>query len=286
MEDIQPTCTWDLFGGAVKVVAYGAEHNWNYASASETADGVHLPEVWHRTEELMGSLRNEYTPNLRVLAPRPAFNAQVCRPRDLTTAWIPNLFYRGVDADAVVLERSGQAYALASADCAMVLIRNPATGEVAACHAGRDSLLDKQYVLNPKGHPRSFESIVDAACMSLSSNEQDWYDFQAHVGMAIGPDHFAHPWNHPTYGDSNRRLIEHLSNCWGESVVKGGVDLGKIDLVELIRLQLIMLGFSESNISFDGVDTFADEGEDGQPIWHSNRRDKTTRNLVVALRLL
>ena len=57
--------------------------------------------------------------------------------------------------------------------------------------------------------------------------------------------------------------------------------LGTIDLKALIMAQLDSAGVPIDQIAQDSYDTAVDRDDNGQFLFHSNRRDPTKRNLVV-----
>ncbi len=108
---MQPVYRRELFNGRVSVAVYGATRNWNYAGENAEAVEAGNPGITPALRFLMG-----YNGVVRGLVPKPAFNALVVGPEALASERLPG-FFRGADADGVMLETHGDAYLLASADC-------------------------------------------------------------------------------------------------------------------------------------------------------------------------
>lgn len=286
-----PVYTRDLFGGALTIVVYGASRNWNYAGDSVEQMEEKNPGITAAIAEVMAEFGIK-----RALVPKPAFNALIAMSSDLTLQRLPN-FWRGADADGVLLERAGDAYFLASADCLTTVLWSPDKRIAMALHCGRDALVDRGEISG--GNRRNFSSVIDRAAVVAG---ESLHGFQAYLAAGIGPSHFTHPTTETVRGsdgvevknrwrDNNRRLIEHLLQKWQytlpsvrRELVVTDEALGKIDLAALVVSQLYSHNVTLSDIFRDGHNTAVDFGVDGNFLFHSNRRDPTQRNLVVVRR--
>lgn len=279
-----PVYVKDLFDGKVTIIVFGAPFNWNYAGASRAEMEAKNPGITTALEEVM----RKYNIHC-ALVPKPAFNAKVVTDEDLPNELLPN-FFRGADADGVILKESGDAYFLASADCLAAVIFDPQTGVVAALHCGRNALVDRMH-LNA-GDRRKHETVIDAACDALDEIAYDeesldeYKKLQVFLAAGIRPETFNHPIHDEKYGAANKRMIDHLvllqSKRGQLPPIVTDVEAGKIDLFALARHQLAAQDITE--IAEDEFDTATTMNINGGFVFHSNRRDESLRNLVVIRR--
>jgi len=288
-----PVYVRDLFGGKATVIVFGAPFNWNYAGSSREEMEAKNPGISGVIEDVMREFEIK-----RAFVPKPAFNAKVVTESDLTVELLPG-FFRGADADGVILTKPGDAYFLASADCLAATVYDDRTGFIAALHCGRDALIDRAKINGDTARVREHESVIYAACKYFEDaiiNHQvhdlhGWHDetgwdpelaprerFEVFLAAGIRAETFDHPTvNHP-YADVNTRMIAYLQKACPTAVVDA--IQGKIDLFELVRHQLTWPN-SHPVIEDDGLDTATSVNDRGEFLFHSNRRDKLKRNLVV-----
>lgn len=283
----KPVYSRQLFGGRVEITVYGACRDWNFAGDSVEEMETKNPGIVEAIAWVMGKHRIK-----RALVPKPAFNAKIAQARDLTVERLPG-FWRGMDADGAVLDEPGDAYLLASADCLTTVLYSPAEHYALGLHCGRDALVDRKALLGVM--ERGFASVIDCAVYSVGHIEQ----FKAFLAAGIGPSSFTHPTTvtlkepdgaevaNP-YRVVNQRLIDHLQLDWElmlppeypRPIVADPVQ-GTIDLSAFVTAQLCAVGVPLSAIETDDHDTATDRDADGNFLFHSNRRDKTKRNLVI-----
>jgi len=312
----KPVYEQKLFCGKATMIVFGAPFDWNYAGANREEMEAKNPGISLALEEVM------HTYDIRrALVPKPAFNAKVATANDLKIELLPG-FFRGMDADGVLLTEPGDAYFLASADCLTTALFDVRMNAVAALHCGRDALIDRKFIDHmPK---RDHTSVIDAGVRHLDelfqfahlssrdvceNNEFGWLQggdeenmerLYNHTGMVaylaagIRPDTFEHPTvNHP-YAEANARMVKWLELFEARSnilhtyhgrstnshprVVTDSAS-GKIDLFALVRRQL--WACRVDRLEEDAFDTATSTGPDGEFLFHSNRRDKLKRNLVV-----
>jgi copper oxidase (laccase) domain-containing protein len=282
-----PVYVRDLFGGKATIIAFGAPFNWNYAGTSAADMESKNPGITSAIMEVMRTYGIE-----RAFVPKPAFNAEVVRATDLTDELLPN-FFRGADADGVILSEPGDAYFLASADCLGVALFDDRTNTLAALHCGRDAVVDRKQILIGDAERREHFSVVDAAI-----NELDFleiiraYDpdllhdapmhevrnrIQAYLAAGIRPETFDHPTVDHPYDETNKLMIDYLSAL--PAAVVTNAQAGTIDLFALVRHQLGEYGIFD--IKEDEFDTAMSKDAEGNFLFHSNRRDKVRRNLVI-----
>jgi copper oxidase (laccase) domain-containing protein len=221
----------------------------------------------------------------RIFAPVPTtFTAEICRKEDLADEWLRGVLYRGKYADGVALDKMGDAFGLASADCLTAVMRDPKSGLVVAAHAGRDSLVDRRVIRG--GRARRHDSVIHSMVTPFIAHPcATKTDLRAFLACGIGARNFGHEWNHPVHGRDNRRLVNNLVSRYGPEVVMPPRYLGRISLVGLARIQCEMSGIGWGRIGCDATDTYADRDSYGIPLWHSHRRDGDgKRNLVLVIR--
>jgi copper oxidase (laccase) domain-containing protein len=268
--------TKDLFGGAVTIWVFGAHRHWGYKGGSSEEIEANNPGITWDLMNLFASLGINH-----VVSPIPAFNAEVVAEDDLQENLIPGMF-RGLRADGVLIHRPGTTFAIASADCPTTVLYDPVKKVLAALHCGRDALLDRT-LINTGIKGRNFGSVITAVTHKMMIDHQTFPpSLQAFVAAGIGADSFEHPTVDHPYAEQNAMLIDHLENRYRsfEPIVTDRVN-GRISLNRLIERQLCGRFISPSKIEFDGVDTATDVDKDGVHLFHSNRRDKTKRNLVL-----
>ena len=209
----EPVYRKQLFDGAMEVTVYGTSRNWSLAGDSA-----------HEMEEKNPGIRDAIADVIdthgikRALSPRPTFNAQIVTSDDLTDQRLPRLF-RGADADGVLLDRPGDAYLLASADCPTVALYSRHYGAV-GLHCGRDCLVDRRAIDGIE--PRQYESVFKHSFLGFEEGRAE--TFRAFIAAGIGPDSFQHLTTETMldegqvvpnpYCATNRKLIDYLSTRW------------------------------------------------------------------------
>jgi copper oxidase (laccase) domain-containing protein len=293
----EPVYVRDLFGGKATIIVFGAPFNWNYAGASREEMEVKNPCITSVIEEVVRKYGIK-----RAFVPKPAFNAKVVKDEDLPNELLPN-FFRGADADGVILEKSGDAYFLASADCLGVAIFDDRTNSLAALHCGRDAVIDRKRILEGDDARRKDFSVINAAIgeldvlaehktsadrhslanLGFASGPQDEVplceihdSIQVYLAAGIRPETFDHPTMDHLYASANKTMIDHLVAL---PDVVTNPQSGTIDLFALVRHQLG--AYRVKNIQEDEFDTATSKDTDGNLLFHSNRRDKVKRNLVI-----
>lgn len=278
---MRPTESFTLWGGSVEVRCYGTmTGNWSMKGGSPKEAEKKNPGILSKVAQLAEEC------GCRIYAPHPStFTGKVCRKEVLVDEWIPGVLYRGTYADGTVLDRMGDAYGLASADCMTAVIRDAGSGMVVGAHAGRDSLIDRGRL---EGRPaRRLESVLFSAAAMLANQRRrlDKRLLRSFLTCGIGPRDFAHEWDHFVHGAVNERMVQDILRTYGMSVVLPPRELGQISLHALARAHLQRVGLNESQIGSDATDTFADRDSYGFPLWHSHRRDGDgKRNFVLVIR--
>lgn len=274
------TFTPALFNGAVEIVALGRPFDWNMSNNDKAAE---------RISHILGDLQVD-----RAGCPIPAFDTGIVSGIDFLTDKWEDRVYRGERADGLLLDEPNTAYGLSSADCPTVVLYDPESGAVAALHAGRDALVDRQ-LLDEDERSRKYHSVVTHGVENL---KRDYgakpQNLRGFIAVGIAPDNFSHPTTlegfdgnealFEKYANSNRRMIDFFAE-YGERAVVDMVD-GTLNLTEIIKYQMIKAGMNSKHIDDDGIDTFGDIDDDGHYTWWSNRHDDCVRqrNLVLVIK--
>lgn len=284
---MKPVYEKHICDGYLKLCVYGASRNWRISG--ETAQEMEQvnPGIVEALQKVLVRQRIE-----RALVPKSVFGTNIVNRVHLRHELFPR-FFRGAEADGVRLNQTNDAYLLSSGDCPCVVICDPTKAIALALHAGRDALLDRGFIAGQQG--RAQFSVIDQA-MNLMRNRGWIKTSPIHVFIAagIGSSQFTHPTTPTIVGEdgqesvnehqsANQELIEFLLRSYDHNrfkIVTNSAS-GSLNLVELIIAQLAVYGVRRDCIVWDGVDTSADKGPDGHHLYHSNRRDKTKRNLVV-----
>ena len=233
----QPTRVYQLFAGRVEVFCFGK---------------MGFPFELHHVCQVADDLGVN-----RILRPQThTFNAIVCEPEELTRvdhSVAGRIEVRsGVLADGVIIPK-GKVALFQTRDCPTIITLNQKTGEVAAAHAGRDSLLDRELILT--GDPsRPFKSVVDAIVDRLVGDKPNGHSAYLEVFSCIGIEarRFRHASDEPTYGYFNNRMSRYLVAEYGpDCLLDGNIEIGAIKLHRLIRNQFQRLGVMPDFISND-----------------------------------
>lgn len=285
LQNIQPTMSVSLFGGEVRIDAFGCEYGQNFSFK-----GIDESKDVHITHAAVFAALSSISSTSNYFAPSPVhMNAEVVTPDDFKYSrshkqWaLPfseNAYlHRGVYADGLSELSPSQGFVMSAADCALVVVR---CDEITiAAHAGRDSIID---MLSMKGESQEErKSVVENICEIVSSEDGDLQKLKVWIGFSIsaGP-HFGHAVNSTAY-PHNKKLVEYISKKYGAECFKDdgqGGALGWLDLKKLIRRQFIQCEVKEQHIELDSICTCCDTRE-GKPIWYSNVRNGVERNLIA-----
>lgn len=156
----------------------------------------------------------------------------------------------GAHADSVFL-RPGQAGAIASGDCP-VLVLAKKTGAIIT-HCGRESLL-----LGMEGKKNS---LIQAVEKLRDFTQHDDSDIRGWISPGIRPEHFTHPFDHPEFGKRNQKMVRYIVDQWtGQCVLSkpfGEFEDGMIDLKSIIISEVQKLGIPGRMIEWDTNDTYS-----------------------------
>ncbi len=249
--------------GTANIVAYGRPESYRFSNFTDTKGFTTIAEA-AQSEDIK-----------KVTVPRVSFfNARTALTNDfpITYKFQGVEIRTGIDADAVIL-RPGENALIVTGDCPTLVISNEKTGEVAAAHAGRDSLIDRVHI--DTGIPsRKTDTVVESILLATGWEPRD---LSAFICAGIGPEYFTHPWEDPVHGERNRKMIQWIIERYGKENIVGKKEEGRIDMPTLIRSQCILLGVNPSQTYHDGIDTYTDER-----FWsHRNREKNEGRNAAL-----
>ncbi len=149
----------------------------------------------------------------------------------------------GSGHDALVARTAGVAVGVRTADCVPILVADPATGAVAAIHAGWRGVV---------------AAVVPAALEVLAPDRATRGRLLAVIGPHIRPDRF----------EVGQDVAEQIARASDASVVLPRSPRPHVDLARAIRVQLERAGLDASRIDDVGGCTL------GEPErFHSHRRD-------------
>ena len=160
------------------------------------------------------------------------------------------------EADAIASARGGPAVLIRIADCVPILLADPATGAVAAVHAGWRGVV---------------AGIVPAAVAALARSGATPEALLAAVGPCISARHFEIG---PEVADA--LVAADLAACVRAPGVHGPKH--HADLVEAVRLQLARAGLGARHVDAEPPCTYADAAR-----FHSFRRDGQASGRLAAI---
>lgn len=149
----------------------------------------------------------------------------------------------GSGHDALITRVAGAAVGVRTADCVPILVGDPATGAVAAIHAGWRGVV---------------AGIVDSAIEALAPERESRKRLVAAIGPHIRVDRFE-------VGDDVAQQIAKASHA---SVVVARAPRPHVDLARALRIQLERAGLDPAKIDDVGGCTLAEPER-----FHSHRRD-------------
>lgn len=151
-------------------------------------------------------------------------------------------------ADGTVLTRPGDAGIFSAGGCPMIVMKW--RNQVGFAHAGRDSLLDRELMLNGT-KSRRYESVVDALIAKLRVARDQLFDAHVWVLWSIRPEDFAHPFDHTVHGKANQVMARYIIDTFGQKCARITATAVHLDLPELIQRQCMLDGIPPRNIHLD-----------------------------------
>lgn len=161
----------------------------------------------------------------------------------------------GTGHDALVTRSAGTAIGVRTADCVPILVADPATGAVAAIHAGWRGVV---------------QGVVGNAIEALAPDPTGRGRLVAAIGPHIRAERF----------EVGQDVAQQIAEASDASVVIAGTPRPHVDLARAIRIQLERAGLAASHIDDVGGCTLAEPER-----FHSHRRDgdKSGRMLSVVV---
>ncbi len=264
----KPTRQYELFNDKIEVLLFGQPYNWRGASQLKNGKNSLAREI---AQAAAGAgARIVWLPYAG------SFNGRVCHQTEFTRRFFVNtgglrgnvMMQTGATADGLFIP-IGHAFAMTSGDCPTIVATDIKSGKTIAAHAGRDCLIDRERVKN--GAPgRHHPSVVDAIVDRFTRQEID--RLRIFVCAGIGAIHFNHRWAHPLWGEFNKRLINYVSEMFGEHCVVSDPTEGCLDLQAIIKAQFAVYDIAGDNITSDGTDTYGDGWAKKARRWWSHHR--------------
>jgi YfiH family protein len=209
--------------------------------------GIRQPDDWKSVAEAFGI--------------SPARLVTVNQVHGETIVRVTEANYQGIrsaEADAMITRERGLAIGVETADCVPLLLVDPVTPAIAAVHAGWRSTVKK---------------IVQKTVANMQNEfGSDPGRMIAAIGPAIGPE--CYEVDEPVMGPVREQF-----SFWQEVASPRGIDRWSLDLVQLIRRELMQAGLSAVNVYSFGLCTccMAD-------LFYSFRREgRTGRMLSVVM---
>lgn len=241
-----------IFACFGKIYNDNTETNWSFTPLQSAADVQANLELCSRLEDAFGALDARH-----VYAPSPvASNAQFV-PREFLSVELPLSprisLWRNKDAPGDVSELSPlEAGAFSAGGCPLIVAMH--AGRCLYAHAGRDCLIDREYLREVGRRGRRLnESVVDTMMRMLlrglhRSCEQD---VRVWVFGSLPPEEYPHPLS-GKWASLNKAMKDYVSREWGELGAQSTKERAGViyfDLPLLIRAQFERWGVPEQNIN-------------------------------------
>jgi YfiH family protein len=153
------------------------------------------------------------------------------------------------EADGLVSDRGGQSLWVCGADCTPVLLADPASGQVAACHAGWRGVAG---------------GILNEAIKQMEAAGSQRSQLLVGLGPAVSGANYQVERSVSSQVGKVEQLLQ-AGALWPDS--KPGCD--RLDIRKAAEIQLLQLGLSQNQISRCPLCTVAE-----QQLFHSWRRDQ------------
>ena len=225
--------------------------NWSLGRLQTNADVWHHQEFAEQLREAIMSVGARHA-----LAPSPvAFNAKIGLTRELSnTISLGDGVYmrRNVDApmDGTFLDNRFDAGMFSAGGCGLIVAyyRN----HLLFAHAGRESLLDRTWVLT-EGRERSRKhvSVVDSILDAFRVPQEKMYEVRFWLLYFIKPWHFTHAAKatHAEHAAYNQAAIRFLPTQYGKSAGSCTSESIDLDLPAIAYKQCIARGVPSLNIN-------------------------------------
>jgi len=153
-------------------------------------------------------VREAFAPNVA------AFSGHIATSGDMTTKiFLDHAILRRnrrLPADGVFLDPE-QGFVMSAAGCPIILASGG--NYFIAAHAGRDSLIERNTV-SGEGPRREHQSVVDTIVDKFRHRGVSKRDIAMVMMFSIPAKAFEHRFDHPTYGEYNRRLDALVRTRW------------------------------------------------------------------------
>ncbi len=183
-------------------------------------------------------IKEAFAPNVA------AFSGHIANPEDMTTKIVLDHAIlrrnRELPADGVFLDPE-QGFIMSAAGCPIILASGGDYFIVA--HAGRDSLIERNAVMGKKPR-REHQSVVDAIVDKFWQRGVPVRDIVMVMMFSIPAEAFEHQFDHPTYGEYNRRLDAFVRTQWPGCTTNGDSSMF-LNLERVFAEQAVQQGVSK-----------------------------------------
>ena len=203
-----------------------------------------------------------------VLAGYVSAGVSVHRPKQIHSAIVLSASQAQAEpwpeADGLVSDGGGQSLWVCGADCTPVLIADPASGRVAACHAGwrgvAGRILERAIALLEQAGSRREQLLVALGPAIDGGAYQVERSVSGQLAMALQPSWASSP--------DQREALQRLEAC-GALLADASPDRDRLDIRAAAREQLRQLGLPDGQIATCPLCTAAEP-----LLFHSWRRDQ------------
>lgn len=149
-------------------------------------------------------------------------------------------------------------------------------GKCSVSHVGRDSALDRGRIVNET--PRRHFSVIQAMAEVLGEPN---FNVRLRCLFAISREVFDHSYEHPEYGDYNKRMAEFAKHHFGPETIVGKDHVVYLDMERLVLNQARLCGFTAVEVADMLLPIHSSFGHTRHP----DASMRPMRNLVIVHRL-
>lgn len=221
------------------IESYGLT-GWSLKPIQRQEDIEQHEDLASRISHVLFSLeiKEAFAPNVAM------FSGHIANQEDMTTKIFLNhaVLRRNQElpADGVFLEQK-QGFVMSAAGCPIILAS--AGSYFIAAHAGRDSLIERNAVMGKKPR-REHQSVVDAIVDKFWQRGVPKRDIVMVMMFSIPAKAFEHRFDHPSYGEYNRRLDAFVRTQWPGCMTDGDGSMF-LSLERIFAEQAVQQGVSK-----------------------------------------
>lgn len=236
----------NVFGTGISVHCFGRGFPWKKRHYGNWGEGArllkpYLDDYW---------IERAVVPDFRGMnALVSGISAQETVKMDLAG----RLMRTAQPIDCIPLKQNCSVFAI-SADCHTVIIVDTAKRCGKVLHCSRDAL---QPIKRDGSRRRGRESIIDEAMTRLMPTSVE--DMRAMILCGIGARSYENRHDYDKTG-FHKAVVEHFVKECGRGIVVGPFEEGRLNIPEIIRVQLARWGVGRQHpehVVWDGIDTYA-----------------------------